>query len=110
MLLRDLKKVWISRNSPTNNYGEYVSTWECIGVAYLNIQQDVNELDRKSSGEVDYDRYKARTTKDYGILTGDGVSLTDISETQSFIPDYRVIDVSVIGNTYLIRLEKFNGD
>ena len=52
MLLRDLKKVYISRNNPTNNYGEYAPNWGYVGIAYLNIQQDINELDRKSSGEV----------------------------------------------------------
>lgn len=110
MLLRDLTKVWISRNTPTNNYGEYTSNWLYVGTACLNIQQDINELDRKSSGEVDYDRYKARTTEDYGIQTGDGISLEDISQSNVITPVYRVIDVSRIGTTYLIRMEKYNGD
>lgn len=110
MLLRDLTKVWISRDSATNDYGEYTSNWQYIGTAFVNIQQDINELDRKSSGEVDYDRYKARATKDYGMKTGDGMSLTDISKEQTIIPEYRVIDVSKIGTTYLIRMEKYNGD
>ena len=110
MLLRDIQKVWISRNNPVNNYGEYRSNWGYFGIAYLNIQQDINELDRKSSGEVDYDRYKARATKIYGIKTGDGISLSDISSSQNIVPEFRVIDVSLIGETYLIRMEKYNGD
>ena len=41
--------------------------WKYKGIAWLNMQQDVNELDRKSTGEVDYSTYKGRTTRDYDI-------------------------------------------
>lgn len=61
-----------------------------VGIAYLNIQQDINELDRKSTGEVDYSRYKARTTRKYLINKGDGISFENISELEDFIPEYYV--------------------
>lgn len=109
MLLRDLKQVYVSRAEEINDHGEYSKTWKYISTAYFNLQQDVNELDRKSSGEVDYSIYKARTQQIYDIKKGDGISLTDVSKLDTFIPEYRVIDINLIGNTYLYRLEKYNG-
>lgn len=108
MLLRDLSKVYVSRASEVNDHGEYSKVWSYISFAYFNMQQDLNELDRKTSGEIDYSIYKARTTKEYDIRKGDGISLTDISNSQNIIPDYRVIDINKIGNTYTYRLEKYN--
>ena len=110
MILRDLKQVWISRNDPINSYGEYSSVWNYVGTGYFNIQQDINELDRKSSGEVDYSIYKARATTDYKIEAGDGISFADISSSAFITPEYRVIDITKIGATYSIRMEKYNGD
>ena len=108
MLLRDLTKVYVSRAEEINEYGEYSKTWKYISTAYFNIQQDINELDRKSTGEIDYSIYKARTTKDNKIQKGDGISLIDISKLETFVPEYRVIDINKIGNAYMFRLEKNN--
>lgn len=105
MLIRDLNKVWISRNTPVNNYGEYSASWTQVGTAYLNIQQDLDELDRNSSGLTDYGLWKARTTQNYDIRKGDGISYT-----QSDIPEYRVLDIQKIGRTTVYRLEVYNGD
>ena len=110
MLLRDLTKVYVSRAEKINNHGEPEKTWKYISTAFFNLQQDVNELDRKSSGEVDYSIYKARTQQIYDIQKGDGISLTDISEMEEFVPEYRVIDINRIGGTYVYRLEQYNGD
>ncbi|MDO4282350.1 MAG: hypothetical protein Q4D02_01825 [Clostridia bacterium] len=109
MLLKDLKKVYISRPKRINEHGEYTIKWIFYKEAYLNLQQDVNELDRKSTGEVNYDIYKARTDKDYDILNGYGISFENIKKREDIIPEYRVISQSVIGNTYLYRLEKYYG-
>ena len=105
MLIRDLLKVYISRNTPVNNYGEYSASWTQVGTAYLNVQQDLDELDRNSSGLTDYGLWKARTTKNYDIRKGDGISYT-----QSDIPEYRVLDIQKIGKTTVYRLEVYNGD
>lgn len=110
MLLRDLTKVFVSRAEEINDHGEYTKTWKYISTAYFNLQQDVNELDRNSTGEVDYSIYKARTQQIYDIRKGDGISLTDISKQNKFIPEYRVVDINKIGNTYMYRLEKYNGN
>ena len=84
--------------------------WKYKNFAYLNLQQDLNELDRNQSGEVDYSIENARTDMDYDIQKGNGISLTDISKLDSFIPDYLVTDCPKIGKTTLYKLEKYNGD
>ena len=110
MLLKDLTKVWISEYEKVNDHGETKKVWKYKGIAYLNLQQDLNELDRNSAGEVDYSIENARTDMNYDIQKGNGISLTDISRLESFIPDYLVTDCPKIGNTTLYKLEKNNGD
>ena len=106
MLLRDLTKVYISEYEEKEDHGETEKKWKYKAIAWLNTQQDVSELDRKSTGEVDYSTYKARTTKDYDIQKGNGISFEDISKLEKFIPEYRVLDKNKIGSTYVYRMEK----
>lgn len=106
MLLRDLTKVYISEYEELEDHGEYTKKWKYKGIAWLNLQQDVNELDRKSTGEVDYSIYKGRTTRDYDIQKGNGISIVDISELNELTPEYRVLDKNKIGNTFTYRMEK----
>lgn len=106
MLLRDLTKVYISEYEEIEDHGEPEKKWKYKGTAWLNMQQDVSELDRKSTGEVDYSTYKARTTKDYDIQKGDGISFEDISKLEEFKPQYKVTDKNKIGNTFLFICEK----
>lgn len=106
MLLRDLTKVYISECEEKENHGEPDKIWKYKGQAWLNMQQDVNELDRKSTGEVDYSTYKGRTTKEYDIEKGNGISFKDISKLEKFIPEYRVLDKNKIGSTYVYICEK----
>lgn len=110
MLLKDLTKVYISRAEEINDHGEYTKEWKFVSIAYLNLQQDLNELDRKASGEVDYEIIKARTEKSYAIEKGDGISLTNISKQEKIIPEYRVTEINKIGSTCLCRMELYNGD
>ena len=106
MLLRDLTKVYISEYEEIEDHGEPEKKWKYKGVAWLNMQQDVNELDRKSTGEVDYSTYKARTTNEYDIQNGNGISFEDITKLKEFKPQYKVTDKNKIGNTYLYICEK----
>lgn len=106
MLLRDLTKVYISEYEEIEDHGETEKKWKYKGIAWLNMQQDVNELDRKSTGEVDYSTYKGRATRDYDIQKGNGISFEDISKLEKFIPQYRVLDKNKIGSTYVYRMEK----
>ena len=139
MLLRDLTRVWISEYITINDYGEKTKKWKAkrdwLTVSevnemtikelnnipiyrlftknddvWLNIQQDINELDRKPTGEVDYSIENARTDRNYNIQKGNGISLTDISTKQDFVPDYTVTDKIKVGNTTLYKLEKYNGN
>ena len=106
MLLRDLTKVYISEYEEIEDHGETDKKWKYKSIAWLNMQQDVNELDKKSTGEVDYSIYKGRSTRDYEIQKGDGISFEDVSKLEEFIPEYRVLDKNKIGNTYVYRMEK----
>lgn len=116
MLLRDLTEVWISECEEINDHGESDKKWifkelnTPTKTAFLNLQQDVNELDRKSTGEIDYSIENARTTNSHNIKKGNGISLTDISKSEEFIPDFIVTDNPKIGNTTLYKLEKYNGN
>ena len=110
MLLKDLTQVWVSEYEKVNDHGEPKKVWKFKDIAYLNLQQDLNELDRNSAGEVDYSIENARTDREYDIQKGNGISLTDISKLDSFIPDYLVTDCPKIGKTTLYKLEKNNGN
>ena len=110
MLVKDLTKVWVSEYKKINDHGETKKVWKYKGIAYLNLQQDLNELDRNSTGEVDYSIENARTDMEYDIQNGNGISLTDISKLNSFVPNYLVTDSPKIGNTTLYKLEKNNGN
>ena len=109
MLLKDLTKVWVSEYEKVNDHGEQKKVWKYKTIAYLNMQTDLNELDRNSAGEIDYSIENARTDMIYDIEKGNGISLTDISKLDSFVPDYTVTDCPRIGRTTLYKLEKYNG-
>lgn len=106
MLLRDLTKVYISEYEEIEGHGEPEKKWKYKSIAWLNMQQDVNELDRKSTGEVDYSTYKGRTTRDYDIQKGNGISFEDVSKLEEFKPQYKIIDKNKIGSTYVYICEK----
>lgn len=110
MLLRDLTKVYISEYEEIKKHGETSKKWKYKGIAWLNLQQDINELDKNASGEIDYSIVKARTDREYNIQKGNGISLKDISESESFVPDYTVSDNPKIGNTILYKLKQYNGE
>lgn len=106
MLLKDLTKVYISEYEEIEDHGETDKVWKYKGIAWLNMQQDVNELDRRSTGEVDYTIYKGRTTREYDLQKGNGISFEDISKVTDFNPEYTVLDKNKIGSTYVYRMEK----
>ncbi len=114
MNTKNLKEVWISKYTKRNDYGEEKKIWQFKrqktkrGSAFLNLQQDLNELDRKSTGVIDYSIENARTTEVFEIENGDGVSLKNISKQNSFEPDFIVINTQKIGRTTLYKLEKNN--
>lgn len=76
MRLKNLTQVLIYKPERENINGEYNTKWIYKGTAYLNKQQDLNELDRNSSGEIDYEIIKLHTDKIYNIKKGYGISFT----------------------------------
>ena len=96
IIIKELDKKEVRKLASLNNRG----------IAWLNMQCDISELDRKPTGEVDYSTYKGRTTKDYDIQKGDGISFEDISKSEEFVPQYKVTDKNKIGNTYVYICEK----
>lgn len=110
-----LTEVWVCTPIKENVDGEYkIVSWKYKDISengvYLNLQQDLNELDRNSTGDIDYDVQKARTTNKYNIEKGDGICLNDISNKTDIKPDYTVSNMPRIGNTIVYTLNKYNGD
>ena len=112
--LNKLTEVWVCTPTRQNIDGEYTTVWNFKNISengvHLNLQQDLNELDRNSAGDIDFDIQKARTTLDYNIEKGDGICLTDISNSNNIIPDYIVTNMPKIGNTHVYTLKKYNGE
>lgn len=112
--LNKLTQVWVCTPVRENIDGEYTTVWNFKNISkngvHLNLQQDLNELDRNSAGNIDYDIQKARTTLDYNIEKGDGICLTDISKLENIVPDYEVTDTPNIGNTHVYILKKYHGE
>lgn len=74
MRLRNLVQVLVFTPNKINVKGEYTTKWIYKGTAHLNKQQDLNELDRNSAGEVDYEIIKLHTDTAQDIAKGDGIS------------------------------------
>lgn len=110
MLTKDLTKVYISEYEEIEDHGETDKKWKYKGIAWLNLQSDISELDRKTNGEVDYSIENARTDMEYNIAKGDEISLKDISKIEQIIPDYVVTDNPKVGKNTLYKLEKNNGN
>lgn len=106
MKIKDLTRVWVCYPNRTNAYGEYTTVWTYRGTEYLNLQQDLNELDKNNAGEIDYTIYKGRTDKDSIILKGDGIYFTDISSSTNPKPEYIVKGIIKIGKSTTITMNK----
>lgn len=116
MTYKELKEVWILDYTKKNNHGEKEKVWQFkklntkTGTAFLNCQQDLNELDITSAGTVDYTIENARTTYNYEINKGNGICFHDISKEEKLKPDYIVSDKITVGKTTLYKLKKYNGE
>lgn len=116
MLVRDLTEVWISEYKKIDDHGEQNKIWTFkkqsteTKTAFLNIQDELNEEDEKTLGNVGYIIKKGITTMDYDIKKGNGISFSDISKSQAIIPEYIVTDVPKVGNTIIYKMEKYDGN
>lgn len=109
MKLIDLTKIYVYKPSKKLIKGEFETKWFYKGETFLNVQQDVNELNRNSAGEIDYEIVKLRIDKKVNINKGDGISFNplEVNETLEVIngvPDYIVKNKPVIGKTTLYTL------
>ena len=106
MKIKDLTQIWICSPVRTSAYGESTTVWTYKGTEYLNLQQDLNELDKNSAGEIDYTIYKGRTDKVSTILKGDGIYFTDIHLITNPKPDYIVKGLITIGKSTTITMNR----
>lgn len=110
MKLENLTKLWVCRPTKTKTNGEYEIVWNYTGIVYLNLQQDLNELDKNSAGEIDYSIYKGRTDTILNLLKGDGICFEDISASINIRPEYIIANCPKIGKTTVYTLNKYNGE
>lgn len=115
MKLIDLTKIYVYKPIKKLTKGEYTTSWIFKGEEYLNAQQDINELNRNSAGEIDYEIIKLRIDKSSIINKGDGISFEalKIDKDNKVIegnPSYIVKNKPQIGKTTLYTLITNNGE
>lgn len=115
MKLVNLSKVYIYKSDKKLIKGEYTTNWIFKGEDYLNMQQDINELNRNSAGEIDYEIIKLRIDRNTIINKGDGISFEplEIDKDNKVLkgkPSYIVENKPQIGKTLLYTLVINNGD
>lgn len=104
--LNHLTTVYVFKPVKTKSVGEYSTKWNIQEqVEYLNVQQDFNELDRNSSGNIDYETIKLRTDRVLNIKKGDGISF---SKTE--IPQYTVQACPKIGRSTVYTCNTYMGE
>lgn len=116
MRIKNLQPMYIYTPNKKRVSGEFDTTWFYKDCIWLNPQQDLDELNRNSAGEVDYEIVKLRIDKDVNINKGDGISfekLTIDDTTKQVVsgkPSYIVENKPKIGKTTLFTLITNNGE
>lgn len=116
MRIRNLSTMYIYRPEKKLIKGEYFTTWFYKGEEMLNPQQDIDELNRNSAGEIDYEIVKLRIDREVNITKGDGISFSPLEVDENKIvindgkPDYLVENMPKIGKTTLYTLITNNGE
>lgn len=116
MRIKNLSKVYIYSPKKKLIKGEYYTQWLFKGEDWLNAQQDIDELNRNSAGEIDYEIVKLRIDRQVNINKGDGISFSplNIDENNMVIndekPSYLVENKPQIGKTTLYTLITNNGE
>lgn len=115
MRIIDLKQVYIYEPEKQLISGEYTTNWIFKGTEWLNSQQDINELDRNSAGEIDYEKIKLRTDRDLNISKGDGISFDKLQvDSKNKViddkPSYIVESMPTIGKTTVYSIITNNGE
>lgn len=94
--------------------GEYYTEWKYKTKVYLNLQQDINELDRNSTGDIDYNIQKGRARKELNIIKGDGIYIVKVingikekvKDVDSINPEYVLEEKPQIGRTITYTFTK----
>ncbi len=116
MRIKNLSKIYIYKPDKKLIKGEYITSWFLKGEDWLNAQQDIDELNRNSAGEIDYEIVKLRIDREVNINKGDGISFSplEVDENKMVInnakPDYLVENKPRIGKTTLYTLITNNGE
>ncbi len=116
MRIKNLKPLYVYKPDKVLKSGEYETSWYFKGIEWLNPQQDLDELDRNSAGDVDYEIIKLRTDKVLNINKGDGISFEELTideeskKVTNGKPSYLVENKPTIGKTTLYTLITNNGE
>lgn len=116
MRIRNLSTIYIYKPDKKLIKGEYITSWFYKGEEMLNPQQDIDELNRNSAGEIDYEIVKLRIDREVDIDKGDGISFSplEVDDDKKVIndgkPDYLVENKPKIGKTTLYTLITNNGE
>lgn len=115
MRIKNLSTIYIYKPDKKLIKGEYTTNWYYKGKEMINQQQDIDELNRNSAGEVDYEIIKLRIDRKVDIDKGDGISFEklELNEEKHVIngkPSYIVENKPTIGKTTLFTLVTNNGD
>lgn len=113
MRLRDLTKCYIYSVTTIKIHGESIKRWTYKGEYDLNVQQDLNELDKNQAGLIDYNIIKIRTDYDYPIEKNDYISFTQLTIVDGYTttsPEYRVENKIKVGTTTTYTCNLFNGE
>lgn len=116
MRIRNLSTMYIYRPERKLIKGERITSWFYVDEEMLNPQQDIDELNRNSAGEIDYEIVKLRIDREVDINKGDGISFSplEVDEDKKVIndgkPDYLVENKPKIGKTTLYTLITNNGE
>lgn len=112
--LKNLSEILVYTPKRVKENGEYYTQWIYKCKVHLNLQQDLNELDRNSAGDIDYTIQKGRTRKELDIAKGDGIYVVKvidgikekISDVNSKSPEYILEEKPQIGRTITYTFTK----
>lgn len=100
MRIINLSNCFIYSPVVTKTDGEIIKKWKYKFTKKLNVQQDINELDKTPAGIIDYERIKIRYDKDVSIEKNDGISLEELKVKDNFTidkPKYVVVSKTKVG-------------
>lgn len=114
MKIKDLVDCWIYEVETTKKDGETIKKWKYKAHKRLNVQQDINELDRNQAGLIDYDKLKIRNDHKINLNKNDGISLyklkLDKDGHTTEPPQYRVVSNPRVGRCTTFTCEIYHGE